>query len=250
MEPAEYLDHLRRDGPALAVAARQAPGAAVPSCPDWDMTALVGHAGIVHRWVDEIVRTSATEKVGRRAIVEQVPADPIGVVAWYDEGLVSLIATLAGTDPAGPVWNWFDNRPAPAAFWLRRMAHETAIHRWDAQAAVGPAAAVPMPADLAVDGIDEFLMFAAMWVSMQPVAGFDGSLHLHATDTRDGEWYLTLAPDHLEQRREHAKADAAVRGTASDLLLWLLNRKPAESGAGLEMFGDHGIIDAWRTITF
>ena len=61
----------------------------------------------------------------------------------------------------------------------------------------------------------------------EPVDGLTGSLHLHATDT-DGEWYLGLAPDRLEHRREHAKADAALRGTASDLLLWLVGRRPAD----------------------
>lgn len=214
------------------------------------MTGLVGHAGIIHRWVDEIVRAGATERVGRRAIVDKVPTDPVGVVSWYEEGLASLIETFGQADPDDSVWNWFDNRPAPARFWFRRMAHETAIHCWDAQAAAGPELAAPIPTDLAVDGIDEFLMFTELWVAFQPVPGFNGTLHLHATDSEQGEWSLTLAPDHLEQRREHAKADAAVRGAASDLLLWLLNRKPPESGAGLEVFGDRGIVDAWRQVTF
>ena len=36
-----------------------------------------------------------------------------------------------------PTWNWARNAPDTAAFWPRRMAQETAVHRWDAQSAAG-----------------------------------------------------------------------------------------------------------------
>jgi hypothetical protein len=39
--------------------------------------------------------------------------------------------------------------------------------------------------------------------------------------------------------REHAKGDVAARGTASDLLLFLWGRVPADS---LEVFGDADLL--------
>jgi uncharacterized protein (TIGR03083 family) len=245
MEPAVYLDHVRADGAALAAAARNAPHARVPSCPDWDMTGLVGHAGSVHHWVTEIVRTKATERI-KRQYAPEAPKEPKAVLAWYDEGLTGLLEVLGRADPEEPVWNWFDSRPAPTRFWHRRMAQETAVHRWDAQAAAGD----PQPIDtaLAVDGIDEFLGFVAAELPRQPIDGLQGSLHLHATDT-DGEWSIVLAPQSLEHRREHAKADAAVRGTASDLFLWLVGRLPVGS-AGLDTFGDRAVVQAWKAVEF
>jgi uncharacterized protein (TIGR03083 family) len=245
MEADTYLSWLRADGSALAAAAVSAPSAAVPSCPEWDMTALVGHTSAVHHWVAHIIRTQATERPTKR-FSTQVPAESAAVLAWYDEGLDSLLDVLADADPAEPVWNWFDGKPAPTQFWHRRMAHETAVHRWDAQDAAGDRQ--PIDAALAADGIEEYLSFVAGGIPNDPIEGLTGSLHLHATDGQ-GEWLVALAPDRLEFRREHAKADAAIKGAASDLFLWTVNRLPPDSPA-LEIFGDRTVVDRWRQLKF
>jgi uncharacterized protein (TIGR03083 family) len=245
MDPEQFLDHLQEDASALADAARTAPSAPVPTCPDWDMTALVRHVSGIHRWVTEIVLTGATQRLNRHFSEGERDHFPTSL-AGYEEGAAALLSTLERADPDAMVWNWFDRKPAPARFWFRRMAHETAVHRWDAQRAAGEACA--LNSALAVDGIEEFLTFVSRWLPDRPVAGLSGSLHLHATDC-DGEWSLTLSPDHLEHRNEHSKADAAVRGSASDLMLWLVNRKPA-SAEGLDVFGDRAIVDGWRNLSF
>src|SRR5262249_9741619 len=85
-------------------------------------------------------------------------------------------------------------KPAPARFWHRRAAQETAVHRFDAQFAAGDAK--PIDADLALDGIDEHLGFVAFGLAVKPVEGLSGSLHLHASDV-EGEWVQQLAPDRL-----------------------------------------------------
>ena len=43
----------------------------------------------------------------------------------------------------------------------------------------------------------------------------------------------------------HAKGDVALRGTASDLLLWAWNRVPPDDR--FEVFGEPTLLDAWRT---
>ncbi len=243
MGPGSYLSHIRTDGEALAAVGRAAPSAAVASCPEWDMTALLGHVGGVHRWVEQILATKAQDYVKR---VTPVPDSQEAVLAWYGDGLGRLLATLGATDADEMVWNWRDRVPAPAGFWFRRMAHETAVHRWDGEAAAG--APQPVATDMAVDGIDEYLSFVGLWLARTPVAGLTGSVHLHATDT-EGEWSLQLAPDRLEYSRAHAKADAAVRGHASDLLLWMYNRLPAEAPS-LQLFGDPAVLARWRQLKF
>ena len=60
------------------------------------------------------------------------------------------------------------------------------------------------------------------------------------------EWWIDLDHD-AKAIPEHAKADTAIRGTRSDLLLWLNNRGPLES---LEVFGDQKILDRWGQLTF
>jgi uncharacterized protein (TIGR03083 family) len=243
VDPAVFLDYLHSDGEALAGAARAAPSAPIPSCPEWDMTGLLTHLGAVHRWVDLLVATKSAAYVKRQ---HPTFSDIGAAVAWYQEGLRQLEVTLGAADPHQPVWNWFDGQAAPARFWIRRMAHETAMHRWDGEAAAGDA--TPIGADLAVDGVDEFLSFVGRWLARSPIDSLHGSLHLHATDA-DGEWTLNLWPDRLEQRREHAKADAALRGPASDLLLWMLNRQPADSPR-LQVFGDRAIVECWGRVKF
>ena len=71
----------------------------------------------------------------------------------------------------------------------------------------------------------------------------EGSLHLHRTDG-DGEWMVRTVDGVLQVTREHGKGDVAVRGTASDLNLFMWNRlRP-----GLEYFGDTAVVEAWAAI--
>jgi uncharacterized protein (TIGR03083 family) len=248
MEPSDFLAHIRGDSAALAAAARRSSSAPIPSCPEWDMTGLLAHVGAVHHWVHQIVSTRSTEYVKRQS---ETPEDPEATLEWFEAGAAQLLATLHAADPHEPVWNWYDRGPAPAEFWFRRMAHETAVHRWDGEAGAGSPS--PIAADLAIDGIDEFLMFVGRWLARQPVEGLVGSLHLHATDVdgggRGGEWSLDLSPDGVEVRREHRKGDAALRGPVSDLQLWMLNRVPAGSPS-LQVFGNRALVDAWRQLQF
>ena len=77
-----------------------------------------------------------------------------------------------------------------------------------------------------------------------PVTEFPkGTLHVHCTDT-DGEWLLTSSGSDLVVTKEHAKADVAARGAASDLALWLWRR----GDAGVEFFGDQSLLNAWASL--
>ena len=70
-----------------------------------------------------------------------------------------------------------------------------------------------------------------------------GSLHLHRTDG-EGEWLAKNEGGALVVTREHAKGDAAVRGSGSDLLLWIWGR-----GGEVEIFGDEAVAAAWAAAT-
>jgi hypothetical protein len=78
-------------------------------------------------------------------------------------------------------------------------------------------------------------------VAEDGAARLPGSLHLHTTDA-PGEWTVTFADGKADVRTEHGKGDAAVRGPASDVLLWVWNR-----GGQVETFGDDAVLEAWRT---
>ena len=239
--PDSWLAALRSNSAALARAARAAgPDAAVPTCPGWTVADLLGHITNVHGWVTDIVEFEAKERPPRPDAVPPPAGDD--VTAPFEANAERVFEVLSATGPGVEVWNWAARAPAPVAFWQRRMAHETAIHRVDAELAAGKASPVE-PAELAVDGIDEYLEMLIPWVLERGrQRGFEATFHFHATDV-SGEWQVSLGPGRIEVRREHGKAAVAVRGPASDLELLLYNRRPAD---GLEVFGEADLLDRWR----
>ncbi|MBK9179903.1 MAG: maleylpyruvate isomerase N-terminal domain-containing protein [Acidimicrobiales bacterium] len=239
MEPAQHVDALEADAAALADAAERAGlDAAVPSCPGWHVGDLVAHVGRVHRWATTIV-------VGR--LTDAVPVDepapiPAGpeLLAWYRATAAELVAALRAIDPDEPLWVWADAAPT-AAFWIRRQALETVVHRWDAEAAAG--APGPIRPALGADGIDELLDVLLPTGRLGDLSGGNGeTIHVHATDIA-GEWLIRLDPGGPVVTRGHAKGDVAARGPAGRLLLLLWGRL---GPADLEVFGDASLLERWR----
>jgi uncharacterized protein (TIGR03083 family) len=242
MDADAHLAALRLEGGRLAAAARGAPGVPVPSCPGWDMRQLLAHVVAIHRWVTGILREKATERPARTELVAEVVFSDLA--AAYDAALSALVGALAATDPGECVWNWRSG-VAPAAFWFRRMAQETAVHRWDAEAATGPAS--PIDVALAADGIDEFLSIAARLVAAHPVENLVGSLALVAPDA-GASWHLELAPGRITCCPPVGLA-TTVEGPASDLYLWLLHRIRRDA-ATVTILGDPAPAEAWGGVIF
>jgi uncharacterized protein (TIGR03083 family) len=239
MREIDYLQALRDEGTALATAARQGLDPPVPACEGWTVADLVLHTGMVHRHKLEIVRGRLAEPPSPWP----PPAPPrTELLGWYEQGLEELHTVLEDTDPETRVWTFY--RPdRTAGFWRRRMAQETAVHRVDAESAHGDPRRVP--AALAADGVSELLeVFLAPHADGEPVGGRGESLHLHATDT-EGEWQLRLLPAGVEVGRGHAQADATASGEASDLLLFLWGRAPADP---LERSGDPALLPRVREL--
>jgi uncharacterized protein (TIGR03083 family) len=245
MDSASLLTSLATDGAALADAAAGHLDRPVATCPDWTADGLVRHVGEVHAWVRQVVAAKG-ERIGPRHPAAS-PEEPADLLAWYRAGVADLVEALS-VDPETPAWTFSRSAPNTVGWWRRRQALETALHRWDAQAAVGgDPDPDPIAAELAVAGVDELLSdFLPGLLRSRPVQGLARTFHLHATDT-PGEWWLDFDRDELTTRREHAKADAAVRGPASGLYLWLWNRQ-TPAAAGLEVFGRTETIDAWPAV--
>jgi uncharacterized protein (TIGR03083 family) len=232
-----YLDALRQDGDALLAAARQDLRAPVPSCPDWDVETLVAHVARIYTYVAQQARSA-----------DRVPDDPPvpqgeAILDFFAEAHATLLLVLKETPAETPAWNWSRSAPDTAAFWPRRMAHETSVHRWDAQSAAGTPD--PIATWLACDGVSEMIdIFLAMRRG-RAKEEITGTVHLHATDPVDGvpsEWVIELGPRGATSWHEgHEKGDAAIRGAASDLLLSVWQRP-----SGAERFGDTTLLDAIR----
>ena len=140
--------------------------------------------------------------------------------------------------------------PSPLAFWARRQAHETAIHRADAERAAGTTP--EYPAEFAADGIDELITGFGQRRKYQPQASSAddrGLLRLAAVDTGDA-WSIESRQGRLQSRRE-TEAGAAdgtgctVSGPASGLYLYLWNRADAAE-AGVTVTGNPSLLASWQ----
>jgi uncharacterized protein (TIGR03083 family) len=207
---------------------------AVPGCPEWDVEALIRHLGDVHRWAATIVRDHLRERL-RRDFAG--PDDRDSLLAWFAEGHAQLVDVLAAGSPEDEAWTW---APAPnaLAFWARRQAHETAIHRLDAEQAA--ATVTSFPALAAADGVDEWLTMASLRSKVPDGRG--RRLHVAADDV-PGEWVVTLRDNGITMERGATAGDCSVRASASDLFALLMNRTDASAA---EVTGDEDVLRAWH----
>lgn len=258
MEVERLIDALRDEGRLLAdVVEPQALDVPVPTCPEWRLRDLVRHVGGVHRWAATFVvggRETSMDEAEERAIMEAWPAGDESLLDWYREGHAALVDALSRAPDDLSCWT-FLAAPSPRAFWARRQAHETAIHRADAQS---PTASItPSDTDLAADGVDE-LLFRFMARPRRLAIDRDRSFGLDAPDAgrrwrvklgpkgfvasspgaQGGEW---MPPDETAEGVEDP--DCLVTAPASDLYHLLWNRRDAE---GLDIRGDDEVLGVWR----
>jgi uncharacterized protein (TIGR03083 family) len=253
--PYDALAHLRTDGVEfLRIVTGHGLEPPVPSCPGWTLGDLAWHLGTVWNRYGRTVSEGITTAEGVQALgPPERPADEM-LLDWVTAAHTSVSSALTRAGDDAEVWTW-TGRNQSVAWVERRMAQETAVHRWDAAAAVG----VPydIPTAMAADGIDEFLMWFAARRMSDAATPVGGSVHLHCTDTdaavsegtddraaANGEWLVSrLDESGIEFTREHAKGDAAVRGRANDLLLWLWRR----DAGPVEILGDTAVAERFRS---
>jgi uncharacterized protein (TIGR03083 family) len=213
MELDEYLPVLQRTNTRFAEAAAAAVlahgwRARVPGCPGWDLADLVWHLAEVQHFWGWVVRTRAQDPSGYPE-PSRVPDDEL--LGWLAGRSARLETVLDGAEPAEPVWTWAPRRDV--GFVLRRQLHEAVVHTADVELVLGDLR--PVPAGVALDGIDE-------WLEVQlPAALPDGppeTAHpvvLHAVDA-DAERTLFAGTRPFPV--------AVLTGNAGDLLLALWRR--------------------------
>ncbi|MDZ4824986.1 MAG: hypothetical protein SGJ13_00785 [Actinomycetota bacterium] len=112
------------------------------------------------------------------------------------------------------------------------------MHLIDAELAATGTATVVDP-ELAVDGIDEMFDVFVPASGGSPVGGSGQTLLLEPTDAA-ARWVVRLEPTTVTVVRNEASADAEVRGSASDLLLYVWGREPVDAVA---ITGDRAASD-------
>ena len=229
----DALLQIRNDGVGLIdIVEYHDPNTPIAACPEWTLSDLAWHVGKVWDFWSRVVEEHMTDVETVKTIVEPGKLSGDALIEWITASHTAIYAALVDARPEREVWTWTGQNQNVE--WVRRrMAQETAVHRWDAQLAAG--ATQPIDAALAVDGIDEFLT----WFMEPPGDGPGGSIHIHAADA-EGEWYIEPSGERWTVEREHRKGDVALRGPASDLLLALWRRVPRTD---LDVVGDEAVAD-------
>lgn len=244
MDKSEYVEALAVEADAFIAAVSGDLDSAVTHCGDWAIRDLAIHQATV--WQFATANTLAGGEPAR-------PAQPWAsddsspdseLPAWLVGSKERMLEALTAAEPDAPAWSFAANNHT-AGFWQRRMLAETVVHRWDADQCVTGGAAKPIDAVLAAEAIDEYTEVSLLYSTSRPNRTYPASsLHLHCTDT-EGEWLIVGDGDSgCTVTREHAKGDAAVKGTASALLLWVWGR----DGGEVEIFGDEAVATTWREL--
>ena len=248
LEPRALLEELRRAGAQLADAAGRAGlDAPVPSCPQWDVRALVRHTGGVHRWATAHVAGALVEEIPDTddlgAYLGGWPADE-GLLEWFVEGHRALVGALQAA-PDDLVC--FSFLPAPSAkwFWTRRQAHETAMHAIDAELAAGGSS--ERSASFAADGLDELLRgfvprmrrrYTSAAVEQLDVLTTDAGRAIRLRITPDGPKSELIDPGDAEEI--DGFASGVISGPADALYRWGWARAGRSQ---LVVRGDDAVID-------
>lgn len=221
----------RADGRVLLAAAETDWQRPIPQCPDWDAADLVRHMGAVLQWMAAIVTSG--ERVSRRAL-DPVPTDCGDLSAWYLSRLERTVKLLAAVDPESPTWTFSSLGDHRMRWWARRLAVEIAIHRFDAEHArsvAGGAAPAPLRGEIARAGVNEFVTeFLPGLLHGEGGERLTGTLHLSAIDA-PAQWCIDL--DTGATVSPVVTPDADLRGTLSELLLWLTNRLTVDDLTGV-----------------
>ncbi len=239
----EHLETLRLSADRLGrLAASVEEATAVPTCPGWDVRALVAHQAMVHRWATARVTGADPDTVPTQTEVSETVAD---LAAFYDDGVRALLAALEAAPDDLEVMTFLKDAPAPRHFWARRQAHETTIHMVDALAATlgrfPTTAEADIETDVAIDGIDELLRgFFTRGTSKL----FDGDTYTVAVAPTDTDRRWTLRVDErltVDPGDESVDGDATITGGAAAIYLALWNR-----GDEATVEGRPGLLERWR----
>ena len=249
MEIGQHIAALDGDGRLLLDAARASGlDACVPTCPGWRVRDLLAHVHYVHRWATAYVAGALTEMVPEPDETELLAGAPPdhALLASVEEGHLALVRALAGAPADVRCWTFLP-APSPLAMWARRQAHETAIHRVDAELAAGRSPAAFDPG-FAADGVDE-LLFGFLGRAQPPAEeeeeeeeGVLGTIGLEASD-RPERWNLRLMTDRVETTHAITGCELQVRATAADIYLLLWNRPPLSEP---DITGAVDLLDAWH----
>lgn len=219
----------------------------VPTCPGWTLLQLLRHVGRGDRWAAQIIADRVDSSLDPRLVRDgRPPEDGSGAMQWLSGGPRVLLSAVEAIGADTPVSTFLGSKPA--AWWVRRRLHEATVHRADAAIALG--AAYQLSAELAADGITEWLdrLVEEQALGRPSSLPEAASLALRATDPdlTDNMWIIRGGARGVRWTREQADADVSLSGPATDLLLGLVRRRSVDDA---DVAGDMALWHSWLDLT-
>jgi uncharacterized protein (TIGR03083 family) len=240
-----HLQALKTQSAAFRAAVVQSgPDAAVSTCPEWDVRGLVRHLARVYHMMSLAMELAPGDS---RPQAPRPPEDFDAALSWWDEKLADLVDKMSTMDPERATWSFFPGGSVRS--WTRRAAHETAIHRLDAEYVLAGTRAdhghdLLFDPAFAADGVDEVLSLLVFrmqdWAKPHPT----GRVLYHAADA--GQiWLVSHRPGQqpdISTPHDAAlgspETDATVAGTADALYRRVWGRPSTAV-----VTGDHELAD-------
>ncbi|WP_406204238.1 maleylpyruvate isomerase N-terminal domain-containing protein [Kitasatospora sp. NBC_01560] len=227
----------------------------VPTCPEWTLFDLAEHIGSGRRdWAATVAAGPAPAKTAAEG-APAAPREREALLAWLAESTEQLLDALREAGPDRDCWTWWETLQSPptSGAVARHQLQQMAVHTYDAQITVG--APQPLPEEVALDGVEEFLFTCVATTSAWPHK--PAVVDFHATEGRS--WRLSLSADGARTARlpepgtvpataadqDPATAFVSFRGTAGELVSILYDRILVDS---LEVDGDRRVFEqlaAW-----
>lgn len=246
-----------------AVAAAPSLDAQVPTCPEWTLFDLAQHLGEGRlAWAATIAAgPDATAKCAPRDATA-APRDREALLAWLTTSTQQLVDALKDAGSDRGCWTWWGKSQSPQTTGAvaRHQLQEIAVHTYDAQLTVGDPQ--PLPLQVALDGVEEFLTTICTTTVAWPHE--PAAVDYHVTEGRSWRNWLsadgaraarlptspstqptTTASVTTSAENDPDAADASARGTANDLVLAFYGRIPLDV---LKFEGDRALFDklvAW-----
>ncbi len=132
-----------------------------------------------------------------------------GLTDWFADGASALESLFRNSGPGEPVWTW--SREQTTGFWLRIQTIEAAVHRWDAENAIG--VAQPVEAELAGDAVGHTFEIMAparrAWTQAPPGSG--ERFRLRQSDGT-GDWTVHFDGDDVRLNESTGPCDVELAG--------------------------------------
>ncbi|MEU8487933.1 maleylpyruvate isomerase family mycothiol-dependent enzyme [Streptomyces sp. NPDC048641] len=212
----------------------------VPSCPEWTLFDLVQHMGESHRfWATTVAAGPAATPPAKSASKDVLgsPREREALLAWLTASTQQLLDALREAGQDRGCWTWWGTSQTAGAV-ARHQLQEISPDTYDAQITVGTPQ--PLPDEVALDGVDEFLSTCSATTSPWPHT--PGAVDLHATAGRS--WRLSVSaggaritrlptpgtmPAPLPARPRTQPTPHSGARTACELVLALHGRTPVDS---------------------